>query len=77
VDQISAVENFVAFKKLMNKRNEELNTQALLAMTAVESKKIMDANKSKEDAKKAEAPPKDPSKETAKPTATPQGKTVP
>lgn len=47
VDQISAVENFVAFKKLMNKRNEELNTQALLALTAAESKRIMEENKQK------------------------------
>ena len=29
VDQIMAVENFVAFKKLMVKRNEELNRQAI------------------------------------------------
>ena len=48
VDQISAVENFIAFKKLMNKRNEELNTQALLALTAAESKRIMEENKKKE-----------------------------
>lgn len=29
VDQITAVENFTAFKKLMAKRNNELNQQAL------------------------------------------------
>ena len=29
VDQITAVDNFVAFKKLMLKRNQELNEQAL------------------------------------------------
>ena len=29
VDQITAVENFTAFKKLMVKRNQELNEQAL------------------------------------------------
>jgi len=29
VDQISAVDNFVAFKKLMVKRNTELNEQAI------------------------------------------------
>jgi The ARF-like 2 binding protein BART len=29
VDQITAVDNFVAFKKLMVKRNTELNEQAM------------------------------------------------
>ena len=29
VDQIVAVENFLAFKKLMVKRNQELNKQAI------------------------------------------------
>jgi polyhydroxyalkanoate synthesis regulator protein len=29
VDQITAVENFIAFKKLMVKRNTELNEQAM------------------------------------------------
>ena len=29
VDQIIAVDNFIAFKKLMIKRNQELNEQAL------------------------------------------------
>ena len=29
VDQITAVDNFLAFKKLMVKRNQELNEQAL------------------------------------------------
>lgn len=29
VDQITAVDNFVAFKKLMVKRNTELNEQAI------------------------------------------------
>ena len=42
VDQISAVDNFLAFKKLMNKRNEELNQQALAMLTAKEAKNIMD-----------------------------------
>jgi hypothetical protein len=32
VDQISAVENFTAFKKLMLKRNQELNQQAIKMM---------------------------------------------
>ena len=32
VDQITAVDNFVAFKKLMNKRNTELNEQAIKMM---------------------------------------------
>ena len=30
VDQILAVENFLAFKRLMVKRNQELNRQAIL-----------------------------------------------
>jgi len=30
VDQILAVENFMAFKRLMVKRNQELNRQAIL-----------------------------------------------
>jgi The ARF-like 2 binding protein BART len=29
VDQITAVDNFIAFKKLMVKRNTELNEQAI------------------------------------------------
>ena len=29
VDQIMAVDNFIAFKKLMVKRNQELNRQAI------------------------------------------------
>lgn len=29
VDQLTAVDSFVAFKKLMVKRNEELNKQAM------------------------------------------------
>ena len=33
VDQITAVENFTAFKKLMVKRNQELNEQALTMLT--------------------------------------------
>lgn len=33
VDQITAVDNFVAFKKLMVKRNTELNEQAIRMMT--------------------------------------------
>ena len=32
VDQIIAVDNFVAFKKLMVKRNQDLNEQVLLMM---------------------------------------------
>ncbi len=37
VDQISAVDNFVAFKKLMIKRNQELNQQTLAAEKVLES----------------------------------------
>ena len=43
VDQIVAVDNFVAFKKLMQKRNAELNQQAL---------KLYQKNQQKEQAKK-------------------------
>ena len=32
VDQIMAVDNFLAFKKLMVKRNQELNKQAIELM---------------------------------------------
>ena len=32
VDQLTAVDNFVAFKKLMMKRNSELNEEALKIM---------------------------------------------
>lgn len=32
VDQITAVENFIAFKKLMIRRNTELNEEALKMM---------------------------------------------
>ena len=38
VDQITAVENFTAFKKLMVKRNQELNEQALHILAKKESK---------------------------------------
>ncbi len=34
VDQITAVENFMAFKKLMIKRNTELNQEAMKMMAA-------------------------------------------
>ena len=39
VDQIVAVDNFVAFKKLMCKRNAELNQQAMKMMEDKEEKK--------------------------------------
>ena len=38
VDQIMAVENFLSFKKLMIKRNTELNLQALEMIAMKESK---------------------------------------
>lgn len=38
VDQITAVENFTAFKKLMVKRNQELNEQALNIIQGKEPK---------------------------------------
>lgn len=40
VDQISAVDNFMAFKKLMLKRNSELNEEALRMMLEKEQKSI-------------------------------------
>ena len=36
VDQLIAVENFMAFKKLMVKRNSELNQQPLMIITKKE-----------------------------------------
>lgn len=33
VDQITAVDNFIAFKRLMVKRNTELNEQAIKMLT--------------------------------------------
>lgn len=36
VDQIVAVDNFIAFKKLMCKRNAELNAQAIKMMKKME-----------------------------------------
>ena len=39
VDQIVAVDNFVAFKKLMCKRNAELNSQAMKLMEKKEEEK--------------------------------------
>ena len=53
VDQISAVDNFLAFKKLMNKRNEELNQQALAMLTAKEAKNMIDQAKQEETKKMA------------------------
>lgn len=38
VDQITAVENFTAFKKLMVKRNQELNEQALQMLSGGKEK---------------------------------------
>lgn len=37
VDQITAVDNFVAFKKLMVKRNTELNEQAMRMIAGEEA----------------------------------------
>lgn len=36
VDQITAVDNFIAFKKLMVKRNTELNEQAMTMLSKQE-----------------------------------------
>ena len=43
VDQIVAVDNFVAFKKLMCKRNTELNEQAMKML--LEKKVVSEMNK--------------------------------
>jgi hypothetical protein len=40
VDQITAVENFMAFKKLMCKRNAELNRQAMLMLEKQQKKEV-------------------------------------
>jgi len=45
VDQIVAVDNFVAFKKLMCKRNAELNQQAMKLMVDDGVKKEMTKGK--------------------------------
>lgn len=45
VDQITAVENFTAFKKLMVKRNQELNEQALHMLSKKESGKKSEETK--------------------------------
>ena len=42
VDQIVAVDSFVAFKKLMCKRNAELNTQAMKMLVEKQVKTEMD-----------------------------------
>jgi hypothetical protein len=39
VDQITAVDNFIAFKKLMVKRNQELNEQAIKMLKMKEAGK--------------------------------------
>jgi The ARF-like 2 binding protein BART len=40
VDQITAVDNFIAFKKLMIRRNTELNQEALSMMLKKEQQSI-------------------------------------
>ena len=40
VDQITAVDNFLAFKKLMIRRNNELNEEALKMMLQKEQQSI-------------------------------------
>lgn len=42
VDQITAVDNFIAFKKLMVKRNAELNEQALAMLSKKDKKEKKD-----------------------------------
>ena len=58
VDQIVAVDNFVAFKKLMCKRNTELNEQAMKMLLGNKIKTDMvDAQKKVETAKPPEPTP--------------------
>ena len=58
VDQIIAVDNFVAFKKLMCKRNAELNKQAISMMQAKEESKEESKESAAGKPKKAAAPEK-------------------
>jgi|TARA_B110000305_G_C18754357_1_gene322429 hypothetical protein len=57
VDQIVAVDNFVAFKKLMCKRNAELNQQAMKLMVDDKVKKEMTKGKGKEEGKEEKKEP--------------------
>ena len=67
VDQIVAVDNFVAFKKLMCKRNAELNQQAIKMMAKMTEKKL-EEEKKEADAKQA-------AEEKATPKTTPEDNT--
>lgn len=65
VDQIMAVDNFLAFKKLMVKRNQELNRQAMEMYLKMQAKKGQTPT---DGAEQAEAPPaeEEPKTEEAK-----------
>lgn len=54
VDQIVAVDNFVAFKSLMCKRNRELNKQAMALLEKNEIARKEAESKPKEEVKKEE-----------------------
>ena len=48
VDQIIAVDNFMAFKRLMCKRNGELNQQAMKMLEKIQAKSSGEEEKSEE-----------------------------
>lgn len=54
VQQIMAVENFVSFKKLMIKRNTELNEEALKMMLQKEKQRVEEKHRQEEEKKKKE-----------------------
>lgn len=56
VDQIMAVDNFLAFKKLMVKRNQELNKQAMELMKRKEQTTTAPVPQPKEEQKVANPP---------------------
>jgi uncharacterized UPF0160 family protein len=53
VNQILAVENFVAFKKLMVKRNTELNEEALKFMLQKEKQQMIEKQRAEDERKLA------------------------
>ena len=66
VDQIMSVDDFVAFKKLMCKRNGELNKQAMLMLKkqAEDAEKVKEEEVKKNKAKEEEAATKSKNVET-------------
>lgn len=55
VSQIMAVENFISFKKLMIKRNTELNEEALKMMLQKEQEQLRKKAAEEEERKRKEA----------------------